>query len=129
MDVVVYLAILVPSVDTLILSPDRDREAKKSVMLNRRQSKQIQERPCTYTSQCGHTCLTTPCTSVIWEPKRVLQDGMCHPVGGTAVERTFVEQQLVSGDTEAPPVYLPGVSLPTDYLGRHVCHAACNTCV
>ena len=47
---------------------------------------------------------------------------MLHFLGGPAVEWPAVEEEFPYNDAQGPPITRPGVTQPTDNLGRHVRH-------
>ena len=86
-------------------------------------SRKVSEKK-TYPSQRCYTVLTDELTGILRERQRVLENGVGHLLRISTVERTFVEQELVGSDAQAPPVNLPGIPLPAHDLGCHVSHAA-----
>jgi hypothetical protein len=81
----------------------------------------------TYPSKSREACLTT--VLIIGEYEGIIENRVCHFFTSTAVEWAFVEQELISGDTQAPPINGPVISLPANNFRCYVSQATGDTSV
>ena len=81
----------------------------------------------TYPFQSLHSSFATAFWCVARNAQWILQNGLSHFFSASSIERTLVKHQFIGGNTEAPPINLPRITLLANNLGCHICHASRDT--